>query len=135
MHRMVASAVLEEALWAREDTLTALPYLPNESSVEAFMDDMAASSAALGAIARAAGITGPLTRPERGSAIIGLGETEVLKAMAPIDARLSLIERQCLLALDGQLRSSGELGGSPARQGLSREPTGRIGSDGSGSWK
>ncbi len=83
--------------------MTALPDLHTEDAVEAFMDDADASSSALRTIAQVAGVTGPLTRPERGSAIIGLGATEVLKAMAPLDARLSFTERQWLSALDGQL--------------------------------
>lgn len=44
-----------------------------------------------------------LTRPKRGSAIVGLGDGEVVKIMAPHDAAMLQTELACLSALDGKL--------------------------------
>lgn len=64
----------------------------SEGPVQALLDDFAQ---ALG--------TGPLTRPIRGSVLIGLAETEVLKVFPPHEAPHFTIELECLKSLSGKL--------------------------------
>jgi hygromycin-B 7''-O-kinase len=80
-----------------------LPRVTNEEELDQFIEDGPAVEAVLSALGPRVGLTEPLTRPQRGSAVVGMTGDEVVKLMAPIDAELSQSEQACLDALAGRL--------------------------------
>ncbi|MCB9668297.1 MAG: phosphotransferase [Alphaproteobacteria bacterium] len=69
---------------------------------DALMRDREARRELLGLLSSELG-TGPLDLPRDGSALVGLGEHEVVKAMSAVDAELLAVERTCLTHLHGKL--------------------------------
>ncbi|MEZ4316681.1 MAG: aminoglycoside phosphotransferase family protein [Myxococcota bacterium] len=94
------------------------PLVPDSAAFDAFMREGPVSEL-LERIGCELGM-GPLRRPSRGSAIVGVGTDEVLKVFCPIDRAHADAERTSLEALAGRLpvptarvRDHGELEGWP----------------------
>ena len=74
-----------------------------EGAFDALARDHARSDPLLHELADHVGFTGTWVRPARGSALLALGQHEVLKLMAPHDAAYLATEAVCLEALEGRL--------------------------------
>jgi hygromycin-B 7''-O-kinase len=79
-----------------------LPAIYTEADLDAFMDTPDRVRTALDHLASTLH-TGPLTPPQRGSALVGIGNEVVVKAMAPMDASLAKAEAAALDRLQGRL--------------------------------
>lgn len=81
--------------------LRTLPAIANDADFERFMDS-GPVQAVLDAIGGSLGL-GTLKRPTRGSVLVGLTETEVLKVFPPHETEHAALEVACLRALQGEL--------------------------------
>ena len=79
-----------------------LPSVANDAQFDALMADPDQVARCLEYAATSLGV-GPVSTPVRGSALIGLSESAVIKLMAPFDNELALVEQVCLRTLHGAL--------------------------------
>ncbi|MBT6445277.1 MAG: hypothetical protein HOK58_09850 [Acidimicrobiaceae bacterium] len=79
-----------------------LPSVADDAQFDALMADPDQVARCLEYAATALGVA-PVSTPVRGSALIGLSESSVIKLMAPFDNQLASVEQVCLRTLHGAL--------------------------------
>lgn len=82
--------------------ITQLPHIANDTELDALMADAVEVSRCLDYAAAALGVS-PVSAPVRGSALVGMNESSVIKLMAPTDSELAAVEHACLSTLEGAL--------------------------------